>query len=283
MKAQSLRYCLLSGLIFFGACSGEKVVRIDGQERARPEADLHVAVVPNLDCLPIFFAQERGMFEARGLSVDVQQYDSQLDCDTALLSDWVDLAYADASRKAELSKRGTATSLCLETLGSWGIVSSPKVRLAAPKDLKNRTLAVARNSTSEDLALSTLKSAGINRTDVMFPLVNAYNIRTDMVAQNQIDAAVLPEPFFAIAVERGCKVLQSPQVHEGEIVCKSTRAEELTVKIDKFCEVYADATDSLRAKWPKIADFLFEKYFGTKYALGKKVSLPNAKPKENNQ
>jgi len=280
VKAHFLRFCLLAGLLILSACSGEKTVRIEGQERERPEADLHVAVVPTLDCLPIFFAHERGMFEARGVSVDLQQYDSQLDCDTALLSDWVDVAFADASRKALLSQRGTATSLCLETLGSWGIVCSPKVRLKSVKDLKDRTLAVARNSTSEDLALSALRGAGINRSDVMFPLINAYNIRTDMVAQNQIDAAVLPEPFYAIAVERGCKVLQAPQTREGEIVCKSKRAAELSARLDKFCAVYEDATDSLRAQWPKIADFLFEKYFGTKYALGKKVSLPNTKPKE---
>ena len=84
---------LLIGIIAWlvlAACgqSYEETKRLSRQQRLKlwreDSAALKIAVMPTLDCLPIYVAKERQMFDT-AVDIRLKRYRAQMDCDTALI------------------------------------------------------------------------------------------------------------------------------------------------------------------------------------------------------
>ena len=104
---QLLLFILIA--LLFGACSDKKA---DPQKLAKEQAErdslaLKVAVMPTMDCLPLFYAQRCGIFHQLNLDVRLLKYDAQMDVDTAIVNGHADVAYTDLIRAALLQSRGT--------------------------------------------------------------------------------------------------------------------------------------------------------------------------------
>ena len=100
----------LSALVGCGD-SKEKVRRLSMQEKARQDsidkASFKVGVMPTLDCLPVFVAQDEKLFDSLGVTVHLKCYSAQMDCDTALERGRVEGAISDLIRAQHIVKRGT--------------------------------------------------------------------------------------------------------------------------------------------------------------------------------
>ena len=75
-------FLLLAGLC--GAC-GSHTETADPAETARQDSlALKVALMPTLDCLPLYVASMYNLFDSLGADVRLKPYTAQMDCDTAL-------------------------------------------------------------------------------------------------------------------------------------------------------------------------------------------------------
>ena len=98
--------------VFLCSCgrSYEEQRRISRAERARLQKEdslaLKVGTLPTLDCLPLFVAYERKFFERLGEDIRVKPYQSQIDCDDALLKKKIEGNVTDVVRAQRMKHRG---------------------------------------------------------------------------------------------------------------------------------------------------------------------------------
>ena len=82
---------LFLGVLLLAACGQsyeetKRLTREQKREAARKDsAALKVAVMPTMDCLPLFVAQHYHLYDTLRGGVRLKYYKAQMDCDTALM------------------------------------------------------------------------------------------------------------------------------------------------------------------------------------------------------
>ena len=174
--------------------------------------DLRVAVLPTLEALPIYYAQQVGICDSLGITIDILPYVSQFDCDTALLNNAVDVCMMDRTRFADYTRKGHRLSAQLKIDARYALVVSKELGAKRVNDLNNRTIAISRHSGAEAFCLHELTQAGMKREDVHFPQINDLWLRADMLTNRQVEAAVLPYLQAYWAVLNGHQILKEDAV-----------------------------------------------------------------------
>ena len=158
---------------------------------------LHVALVPNHDCLPIYYAKRMGIYDSLGLKLQIYTYASQMDCDTMLMSRYADGGWADKIRIAHYGKRMANLEVMWTGNQHWQLFSCGALRINHIKALSGRTIAIARTSAENVWLDQILKMGKLSADDVYRPQINNLKLRAQMLTGNQIDAAVLTWPYSA--------------------------------------------------------------------------------------
>lgn len=279
MKTRPAHFLLIAlSALTLMACSKKQPVRIDGRPQPRPEADLHLALLPTADCLPLLYAREAGLFDSLHLRVDLQLYWAQADADTALLSGWADGGVADEGTLAKLQqKRGSYDVFC-PLHRSYAVVAAPPLRLRKTADLKGRTVAIAPGTASERTAVGAVRDAQLGERDVMMPHVGSFLVRWQMVCANQVDATVLCEPFLSAAKAKGCPVLFSPPADGKERFIFTVRAlnqPDMPARLNLLRQAWNQAADSLNLHGAKAVLPLIDKHFALPAENLKALRLPH--------
>ena len=106
MKRLIIGLSLLALLVGCGMSYEEtKRLRQEQQKQALREDSvaLKVAVMPTLDCLPLFVAEDREMFDT-AVDIRLKEFTAQMDCDTALQRGRVEMAITDLVRVEKMKR-----------------------------------------------------------------------------------------------------------------------------------------------------------------------------------
>lgn len=239
-----LVWCL-SLIIALGACGrgGEeerdRALR-DSLERADTTV-VTLALLPTVDCLPFYVAEENGYFKEQGMKVRIVTYASQTDCDTALLGASATFAFTDSARIAYYEKQKHTFDVLGHTNSSYALVCCGRLRLRKLEDTRLRTISALRLTASDRLRLSLLDSMGIKKKDGLSPQIGNLDVRARMLDDNQIDAAILPEPYVTAAVEKRHKVLHrfTDNTPSGRIVAPTHSTQRKDYKKERAALIKA--------------------------------------------
>ncbi len=128
--------------------SKKEKARLDSLDRAA----LKIAVMPTMDCLPIFLACDDSIFQQQGVDVHLRRYTAQMDCDTAIERKRVRGAVTDSLIRAHhIEKRGTALTYPLYNL-YWQFITNKHWRISELKQLSDKMVAMTRYSATDYLA-----------------------------------------------------------------------------------------------------------------------------------
>lgn len=170
---------------------------------------LVLALLPTIENLPYFFAEDRGWFRQNGGGIGVELHSGQFDCDTALLGGRCVVAQTDTERIGIYTRAGHRLTEIAEAPTSRKLVVCGRLRINKPEQLRLRTIAISRQSAEAIEAYRVMKQIGVDKEDALLPLINDLFLRTSMLDENQVDAALLPEPLATMAVTAGHKVVMS--------------------------------------------------------------------------
>src|SRR3712207_7003343 len=140
-------------LLFFCSCgrSAEEQKRISRAQqdslRVKDSLALKVAVLPTLDCLPIFVAKDSHLFDTLGVDVHLRFFNAQMDCDTAIAGGGIEGYVTDLVRAQRLSKQGVSLEYVTATNASWQLIANRKARLRSEEhtsELQSRQYLVCR-------------------------------------------------------------------------------------------------------------------------------------------
>ena len=239
-------------LLMVGACGGksEEQARLEAQQA--DSAALKIAVLPTLDCLPLFVAQQLGMDEAFGLDLRLVPFTAQMDQDTALLRGRVEGMFTDIVRARRMeSIAHKPLYVSCETSLYWQLLSAKTARIKQMKQLDDKMVAMTRHSATDSLTQLMIDSAKLQSTRVYRIQVNDVSVRYDMLTSGNIDAAWLPQPWAAMARKKGAVTL-IPEAgrHSGVLVfADSVMADTMRRRQVLLLErVYKQAVDTINGR-----------------------------------
>jgi len=249
---------LLCVVCSLGGCQSYKEKR-RGAANARREARikdslaLKVAVMPTIDCLPIYVAADYNLFDTLGLKYSLKHFNAQMDCDTAFVGGCVEMMVSDRVRCNRIMKNGVGVTYLATTNLSWQLISNRTSRLKRMEQLGDRMVAMTRHSATDKLTDDALK--GVKTQAQVFRLqVNDVTLRLAMLLGTEVDAAWLPEPQATAARLHGGTILtSSEQLSDkgeklGVIVARSdaVKDENRKKQIGLFQKAYNAACDSIK-------------------------------------
>lgn len=233
--------------------SYEETKRINRAQRLKAlredSAALKVAVMPTLDCLPIFLAEDHGLFDT-AVDIRLKQFNAQMDIDTALMNHRVEVAVSDLVRVERLKKQGDSLRYLTSTNAYWQLVTNRVGRILELKNLDDKMLAMTRYSVTDLLGDLAVDSGKLKSERVFRIQINDVNVRLKMLENNEMDALFLTEPQAAVARMLKHKVLMDTRklnMEMGAIVVQrkgmdgETRAKQLRA----FTRGYNRACDSI--------------------------------------
>jgi len=252
-------------------------------------AALKVAVLPTLDCLPIYLAKDHQMFDT-AVDIRLKYFTAQMDIDTALTNHRVEIGVSDLVRIERLKKQGDSLKYLTSTNAYWQLVTNRTARILDLKHLNDKMLAMTRYSVTDLLGDLAVDSAALQSEQVFRIQVNDVNVRLKMLENNEMDALILTEPQAAVARMLKHKVLMDTRkqnmqmgviVSQGKGLDEKNRAQQMKA----FIQGYNRACDSINqygiARYaPLIAKYCHVKQEAIKQ-IGKDVKFHRiAQPRE---
>ena len=218
------------------------------QQHREDSAALKVAVMPTMDCLPLFVASERGMFGKT--DVRLRLFTAQMDCDTAVAGGSVQGAVTDLVRAERLMQKGTPLKYITTTNAYWQLFTNRTARIKTLKQLDDKMVAMTRYSVTDLLADRVRDSAKLDRERLFKIQVNDVHIRLKMLQNSEIDAALLTEPQAMLArLARHTQLMDTRKLNltMGAIAFreKDLEAKKRQQQLEDFKKGYNMACDSL--------------------------------------
>lgn len=212
-------------------------------------AALKVAVMPTLDCLPLFIAKDHQLFDTVA-DIRLKYFTAQMDCDTALTRGRVEGAVTDLVRAERMIRQGTPLKYVAATNAYWLLVTNFHQRITQLKHLDDKMLAMTRYSATDLLGDLAVDSAKLKPERVFRIQVNDVNIRLKMLENNEMDALLLTEPQATQALLQKHKVLLDSRKEDlwmGAIAFREEGMDDAGRKkqMEVFLKGYNAACDSI--------------------------------------
>lgn len=272
-------------LMMLSACvqSYEETKRQNQQQRReamrRDSAALKIAVMPTLDCLPLYVAEYEHLYDTLNGGVRLKPFVAQIDCDTALERRRVEGSVSDLIRAACIEKRGMKLRYAAATNAYWQLVTNHNSRIRQLKQLDDKMVAMTRFSVTDFLCDLIVDSVKLRDEHVFRVQINDLNVRMDMLRNNEMDALFFPEPQATVArLAKNPVILDTRRLdlQMGAIVFREQemRHPERQKQLDLFVKAYNAACDSINKKGVRYYRDLVIKKCGVSKTVVDSLSQP---------
>ena len=268
----------MAAVAFMSACGNsyqetKRLSRLERQRLAKEDsAALKIAVMPTLDCLPLYVAREYKWFCDGKTDIRLKYFTSQIDCDTAILNGRVEGAVSDLVRVARMNKSGAKVKPQIATATYWQLLTNRNSRIRQLNQLDDKMVAMTRYSVTDMLADHVVDSAKLKSERVFKVQINDVNVRLQMMLNNEMDAMFVTEPQATLARLAKHKVLLDTRKmnwHMGVIAFREKPMKDVDRKrqYDVFVKAYNQACDSINKNGIARYAHLMEKYCRTRSAV----------------
>lgn len=218
-------------------------------------ADLVIGLMPAINSVPLVVAERKGLFDAEGVRVRLELFQSQMYREAALQSHAIDGTVSDLINAIQGWSRGADTFVTSATEGGFSLLTSPRSPLrdmAGWRSLGGRKIPTGLLESSIVFYVTEriLEAGGVDPACVQLVPIVQVPARFEMLLAGQVEAACLPEPLAALAVARGAwRIGDSDALGAAPGVMLFTRkaVAEKSAEIAAFYRAYNRAVDEVNA------------------------------------
>ena len=241
-------------------------------------AALKIAVMPTLDCLPVFVAKDHQLFDT-AVDIRLKQFTAQMDVDTAFQRSRVEGGFTDLVRAERMIKEGLPLRYVAATNAYWLLITNRQQRMTSLKHLDDKMLAMTRYSVTDMLGDLAVDSAKLKTERVFRIQINDVNVRLKMLENNEMDALLLTEPQATQALQGKHKVLLDTRKLDMQMGVLAFRTKDMDDKnrqrqMEVFLKGYNDACDSINKYGVRHYADVIRKYYTVSEAALK--ALPDS-------
>ncbi|NJL94617.1 MAG: ABC transporter substrate-binding protein [Anaerolineae bacterium] len=225
--------------------------------QAQNPTEIRLAVIPVLDTLPLFIAQEAGYFEEEGLTVELIPVASPPERDALIQAAEADGMVTDIQGVGFFNEARTrvqvvyTTRVALEDGPVFRILAAPESGLRTPADLEGVSIGVSENTIIEYLTDRLLEAEGV--AGYTTEAVPAIPVRFQLLMAGELQAATLPDPLAQAAIEAGAVlIVDDTQFAESEwsqsvLVFRAEFVQEQSEAVAAFIRAWDRAVQDLNA------------------------------------
>lgn len=240
-------FFVLTNTILLTCCTGQQTTISPKDKAKRDSLALRIGVMPTIDCLPIYYASRMNLFEKVGVDVCLVEYLSQMDCDTAVQNNRVHLSYTDIARTLQMPED---IRVVMGMEGRLSLITARTKRIRQLKHLNERMVAIDRLSQTDYWSDELMRLAGLDQAAIYRPQINDVRLRTAMLMEQLVDAALLPEPYATQAQKKGNRRIFEMSDSSLKMAClvmpaKLLRDSVRTKQVELFFAAYDKAVETL--------------------------------------
>ena len=214
-RLKGLLVLMVGFSLFLGACGVQPA-----PAKASPApVTIKLVMLPILDALPIYVADQKGYFAEQGIQVEFVQAASAAERDQlmaagqgdGMINDLVSTVLYDRDQIQiqVVSFAKTAT----KEASQYRIVAAPQSTLKKPGDLAGVEIGISQASVIDYVTDRLLKAEGLTPDQIKTIAVPKIPDRMALLAKGELKAATLPEPFSTMAVQNGGTVILDDTSH----------------------------------------------------------------------
>lgn len=206
MRTQNYRWSIVViVLLLFTACSSIT--------QSNEPQNLKIAVLPILDALPMYVAQENGYFEDQNLTVEFIPVGSAAERDQVIASGQADGMINDLV--STLLYNQDTTQIQVVSFARTATPEFPQFRILAARDsginsvedLKGVEIGISEGSVIEYTTDRLLEAEGFSSLDIATLAVPSIPVRMSLLDGGELKAANLPDPLASLAIQGGASVI----------------------------------------------------------------------------
>ena len=199
MKKISLLLFGLWMMFSLAACGGgqtESTPAPEENESEEIQETMNIGAMPSIDKVPIIVGIEQGFFEKYGLDVNVENFQSPIDRNTALQAGEMDGVMSDMVADVLYLANGMDMKMTSLIQTDFAVIASKDSGLTSVEEItETHKNGIALNCLMEYIADKAGKAEKVMVPDVM--------TRIEQVLSGDLDLAVVPEPYGTMAEARG--------------------------------------------------------------------------------
>jgi NitT/TauT family transport system substrate-binding protein len=229
---------------------------------------LRIARIPVLDTLPLYVAQQEGLFEKHGVQVEIIPVASAPERDQLIASGQADgminevlstmFANKETIQMQSVRYARTATS------------SAPVFRILAAKDsgittldqVKGVQVGVSDGTIIAYLTERLLQAEGFMKDEIQTTSVPSITDRMALLSSGQLKAAMLPDPLSTLAVQQGAEVIledsSHPEYSFSTLTFRKAFLDANPTTVKNFLAAWEEAVQLINADGSRWTDLLSE-------------------------
>jgi NitT/TauT family transport system substrate-binding protein len=248
---------LLSLVLFLAACTPQKTAGM-----------LKIAVLPIIDTLPMYVAQQEGLFAKHGVNVEFVPVASAPERDQLLAAGGADGTINETLAVMLFNKENVQMQVVRYALrptagsGHFFILASAQSGISSIDGLKGVEIGVSQGTVIEYVTERLLQSDGFTSEDIKTIAVPKIPDRMALLASGELQAGVMPDPLAALVVGQGGVIVADDSSHpeygfsvisfRKDVIDKNPQA------IKGFLAAIEEATSLLNAEPAKYKNVLSE-------------------------
>ncbi|MDP2917365.1 MAG: ABC transporter substrate-binding protein [Dehalococcoidia bacterium] len=239
---------------------------------------LKIGSLPRLIDLIAYVAQQEGLFEKQGVTVEIVPFRSTVEMNTTLLAGELDGIIQDLFEAVNMNRDKETVKIVGRNVmpDMFHILVPSGSNISSPAQLKGTEIAVATGTIIEYGLDELLKSAGMDSKDVTKVNVPSMPLRLEILNQGKVPAAIFTQPLTDLAVLSGARVIldDSKQPFVGPGLIFSTGAlKNKSEAIRRCVQAWQQAVDLVNAR-PDKYQSLFIDVARVPEPLTKRLTVP---------
>lgn len=221
MRVSHLIFVLTSLLIVSGMLLGgcSQAAPTQAEPTSAGPTSIKIATLPILDNLPMYVAQQEGLFAANNVNVEFIPVGSAAERDQVIVAEQADgminetistLLYNKDKPQVQIVRFArTATP----EASQYSVLASGQSGIKSPDDLKGVEIGVSEGTIIQYITHRLLQAEGLTLDEIKTIAVPKIADRMALLGSGELKAATLPDPLSSLAIQQGATVVIDDTSH----------------------------------------------------------------------
>ncbi len=258
-------------LVLIAAVLIASLAPLAGRTQAQDAPKLRMGLLPILDVLPFYVAEEAGYFAAEGVEIELIPVSSALERDQLLIAGAIDGMVNDListgifNQDEPLIQIVSLARRAYPDHPQFRILAAPHSNVTIPNDLTNVEIGISENSVIHYITQRILEAEGMNAADLRFRAEPNIPIRFQLLMEGQFKAACLPDPLAQAAIVGGAILiaddtsLVETQFSQSVLSFRTEVIEDNPAAVEGFLRAWMRAAEDINADPDAYRDLWLEK------------------------
>ncbi len=247
------------------------IAPVHAAPRERQTTTLKMGLLPILDVLPFYVADQAGYFADEGLKVELIPVSSALERDQLLIAGEIDGMLNDLVSTGIFNQDKPLIQIVAMARKAYPgspqfrILAAPNSGITVPEDLKGVEIGISENSVIYYITQRILEHEGMNTSDLAFRAEPNIPVRFQLLMEGTFKAACLPDPLGQAAIEGGAVLvaddtsLIEEEFSQSVLTFRSEIINDKPEAVEAFLRAWMHAADDINADPDAYRDLWLEK------------------------